>query len=179
MVASVAVHYALIPGALIFAASDACGDFGRLRSDERLDPVDGVPELLGDVAGDLSIIDACAACTFPRENDNVVLYERFAGDAAVFVVFQTGVQNSVAYLVGVFVGVVFAYLFGAEKSHFSSISLFLIVTRYFSGMYGTAAANISASSASVNFWNLTPPPEKSSTFFTEMTIVGFCVLLLV
>ena len=83
----------------------------------------------------MPVVNGGGGCDFARENDDVVLYQSFASDVAIFIGLQAGVEYGVADLVGVFVGVVFAYLFGAEKSHFSSISLFLIVTWYFSGMY--------------------------------------------
>ena len=114
LVAGVAVHDALIPGALRFAASDACGDLGRLRSDKRQDLRDGVVQLLRDAAGDPFVVHAGGGRDFTSKDDDVVLDECLDGDVAVLVALQAGPEDGVADLVGVLVGVVFAHLFCAE-----------------------------------------------------------------
>ena len=131
LAAGVTEHQALVTGALIKVETltfvDALCNIGRLAIDRGEDGAALVIEThLGsvvadtthDLLSDLSVIDMRFGSNFAGNHDQPGRYHRFAGDAAVRIFGQDGVEDGVRYLVGDFVGMAFADRLRREKKLF-------------------------------------------------------------
>ena len=127
-VAGVAEHDALIAGALIAALAGrrrhALIDLVRLLGDERDDLQRGVAErlarvgvadLLDRLPHDLVVVELGVGRDLAGEHDVVALDERFAGDAALRVLLEAGVENRVGDVIAHLVGVAFGNRLGRER----------------------------------------------------------------
>ncbi len=124
-------HEALVAGALLGRAFalcllrvDALGNVGRLRGDDVLDEnfvgvedvvVVRVTNLAHGIAHDLDVIEFRLGRDLAADDDDVALYVGLAGDAALLVHREAGVENGIGDGVGDLVGVTFTDGFGGKN----------------------------------------------------------------
>ncbi len=130
-VTSIPEHESLVTGALLLVASiaavDALGDIERLVIDTGDDaaglPIEAhlgrvVSDVLDRVANDLGHLHVSVGGDFSGDKRQTGGHQCFAGNAAVLVLGDDGIQYGIRYLIGDLVRVPLGHRFGGEKKLF-------------------------------------------------------------